>query len=188
MPRQLAHLDCPFRIRADGTTLAAVLVTTPRRGRLLPRSSRPPRPRSCASARCGAAQYPRVPGRTLCGGASGGYLARLGLGVAVFYLRITRAGSGRASSSLALSGCDRVLCPRELPRATGGPLLPFRPPVDYPTGTAPIEPPPLRPSPFPDLTAYGNSKSNPRTCAFCYGTLGRRHVFTPTPRAPVGGI
>jgi len=46
VPRQLAHLDCPFRIRADGTTLAAVLVTTPKRGRLLPRSSRPPRPRS----------------------------------------------------------------------------------------------------------------------------------------------
>ena len=71
-----------------------------------------PDPDRHASARCGAAQYPRVPGRPLCGGASGGYLARLGLGVAVFYLRITRAGSGRASSFLALSGCDRVLPPR----------------------------------------------------------------------------
>jgi len=39
-----------------------------------------PDPDRHASARCGAAQYPRVPGRPLCGGASGGYLARLGLG------------------------------------------------------------------------------------------------------------
>ena len=64
----------------DGTTLAAVLVTTPQ-ARATPSSQQPPAPTPIVPLLAAArAQYPRVPGRPLCGGASGGYLARLGLG------------------------------------------------------------------------------------------------------------
>ena len=71
----------PIPRSGDGTTLAAVLVTTPQ-ARATPSSQQPPAPNPIATPLLAAAraQYPRVPGRPLCGGASGGYLARLGLG------------------------------------------------------------------------------------------------------------